>query len=273
MIKRLLLLFFMLPLPALAWEQKPLLPPSFCSAQIPYGMPQLAKPNTTIECHTAYILQHDNDAKLPSWVAYTLTPQHAIGCVRRSNAFEADNALPKGQRSEPSDYVGSGYDKGHLANNEDMSWDQQVEFESFLMSNMSAQTPATNRGIWKILETDVRAWVFDNNTPFTIYAGNIYSADGKTIGNNKVVVPDFLYKIIINNKTNEVQAYIFPNIATNQGTDITPFLTNVDIIEQKTGIHFPLPQGIDKTVKASSSWPVDLKTESGAKKSACGISK
>ena len=263
----------LLPMPAFAWDQKPLLPPSVCSIQIPYGMPQLTNPNTTIECHSAYILQHDNTAKIPTWVAYTLTPQHAIGCIPRSNGFEVDSALPKGQRSDPKDYTGSGYDKGHLANNDDMSWDQQVEFESFLMSNMSPQTPALNRGIWKILESDVRAWAFDNNTSYTIYAGNIYSAISKTIGENKVVVPDSLYKIIINNKTEEILAFIFPNKTTDQGHDLTPFLTTVNTIEQATGIQFPLPDNANKNIKASAIWPVNLKLESGAKKNACSIAK
>ena len=164
----------------LAWEQKPLLPVETCEEQLPYGIPQLTKLNTTIECHTAYILQHDNIAKIPNWVAYTLTPEHAIGCVARSNQFAADDALPKDQRSEPKDYSNSGFDKGHLANNADMSWDKQVEFESFLMSNMSPQFPNLNRSTWKELESAVRAWVFDNNVSYTIYAGNIYSASSKT---------------------------------------------------------------------------------------------
>jgi len=236
------------------------------------GMPSLGKPSTVIECHTAYILQHDNVAKIPDWVAYTLTPPHAIGCVARSNAFAADAILPKGQRSEVKDYSGSGYDQGHLANDADMSWDQQVELESFLMSNMSPQTPATNRGIWKVLETYVRAWAYGNNTTYTIYAGNIYGANSKTIGDDKVVVPDYLYKIVINDQTGDVQAYSFPNIASNQGSDIKPFLTTVAAIEQSTGISFPLPKGANKNAKASAPWPVDLKKTADAKKAACGSS-
>ena len=262
----------LIPIAAIAWDQKPNQPLQSCAAQIPFGMPQLKKQNTTIECHTAYILQHDNVAKIPDWVAYTLTPEHAIGCVPRSNAFAADNILPKGERSEVKDYAGSGYDQGHLANDADMSWDKQVELESFLMSNMSPQTPAVNRGIWKVLETYVRAWAYDNNITYTIYAGNIYSDKSKTIGDDNVVVPDYLYKIVINDQTGEVQAYVFPNIQKNQGNDLTPFLTTVATIEQNTGIVFPLPKGADKNAKASAPWDVNLKKTSEAKKAACGSS-
>ena len=264
--------FFLLPFTVLAWDQKPNMPIQACAAQMPWGVPQLNKPNTLIECHTAYAVQHDEVAKIPDWVAYTLTPPHAIGCVPRSNAFAADNILPKGQRSEVKDYAGSGYDQGHLANDADMSWDQQVELESFLMSNMSPQTPATNRGIWKVLETYVRAWAYGNNTAYTVYAGNIYGANSKTIGDDHVVVPDYLYKIVINDTTNEVQAYAFPNSTANQGNDISKFLTSVAVIEQNTGISFPVPQGTDKSAKAAAPWPVDLKKTADAKKAACGNS-
>ena len=47
----------------------------------------------------------------------------------------------------------TGYDKGHAAPDGDLSWSQQVEYESFLMTNMYPQHGSLNRGIWKLLET------------------------------------------------------------------------------------------------------------------------
>jgi hypothetical protein len=80
---------------ALAWEQKPNKPIAACAEQLPYGVPASNRPNTMLRCNTAYALLHDNTAKIPIWVAYTLTPSHAIGCVARTNAFVADAAIPK----------------------------------------------------------------------------------------------------------------------------------------------------------------------------------
>ena len=68
---------------ALAWDQKPNKPIAACAEQLPYGVPASNRPNTLLKCNTAYALQHDNAAKIPAWVAYTLTPAHAIGCVAR----------------------------------------------------------------------------------------------------------------------------------------------------------------------------------------------
>ena len=252
---------------AYAWDQKPNQPITACAAQVPYGAPVLNKANTVVKCNTAYALQHDNAAKIPAWVAYTLTPAHAIGCVARTNAFVADAALGASS-AKPSDYAGSGYDQGHLAPDGDMSWDTQVEFESFLMSNMSPQLPNLNRGIWKALESDVRAWAYGNNQAYTIYAGNIYTVGkSKTIGGG-VVVPDYLYKIVINNATKQVLAFTFPQVAS-QPIDLPAHLVSIASIETATGISFPVPAGVDKTKPAAAVWPVDLKKTADAKKAQC----
>ena len=253
---------------AYAWEQKPNKPIAECAAQLPFGVPTTAVPNTTVLCHTAYATLHDNNAKIPIWVAYTLTPKNAIGCVARTNAFVATAAIPKGQRAELGDYAKSGYDQGHLAPDGDMSWDQQVEYESFLLSNMSPQLPNLNRGIWKSLESNVRAWTYGNNQNYTIYAGNIYTKNSKTIGENKVVVPDYLYKIIINNATKEVLAFRFEHLE-RQEINLVKNLTSVADLEGLTGIKFPCPPGHDKTKAAVAIWPVDLKKTADAKKAQC----
>ena len=114
---------------------------------------------TYIICRGGYILEHNNQAKIPGWVAWTLTPDHVISCLPRDDAFAIDQSLGANS-AKPSDYAGSGYDQGHLANDADMSWDDQVEHESFYMSNMSPQLPSVNRGTWKNLESAARAWVY-----------------------------------------------------------------------------------------------------------------
>jgi endonuclease G len=250
-----------------AWDQKPNKPIAECAAQLPFGVPSTNKPGTTVLCHTAYAVLHDDTAKIPVWVAYTLTPKNAIGCVERTNAFVANNILGA-KSAKPSDYAGTGYDQGHLAPDGDMSWDQQVEYESFLMSNMSPQLPNLNRGIWKSLESNVRAWAYGNNTSYTVYAGNIYTVGkSKTIGTG-VVVPDFLYKIVINNSTKEVLAFTFAQL-DKQEIDLPKNLVSVAKIEQLTGITFAVPPGHDKTKAATAVWPVDLKKTADAKKAQC----
>lgn len=54
------------------------------------------------------------------------------------------------------DYVGSGYDKGHLANAEDFAYSYEAERRTFNYVNAIPQNPTLNRGPWKSLETRVR---------------------------------------------------------------------------------------------------------------------
>lgn len=247
-----LLAFLSLVLPAYGWDQRANLPMGECADELPWGVPTSPKVNVVNECHEGYALQHDNEARIATWVAYTVTPEEALGCLPRTNAFVADAAIPKGQRAEPSDYAKSGYDQGHLAPDGDMSWNQQVEYESFLLSNMSPQVPNVNRGAWKYIETTVRAWTWERKHTFAVYAGNIYAVGtSKTIGANKVVVPDRLYKVAVDTVTSEVFAFILPNTGKWEATDPKQFAVSVAEIEAQTGLSLPLPAGADKhTVRA-----------------------
>ena len=262
------LLLLLRPDTAQAWDQKPNLPITECTDDLPYGIPQALKENSVLRCTGGYALLHDNDARIAAWAGWTIAPEEALGCVPRDDGFTADLALPKGARAEPDDYAKSGYDKGHIVPNADLSWSKQTMLESFLMSNMSPQLPNLNRGAWKYLETNERAWAWVRKHNITVYAGNIYKMGGKTIGTNKVVVPDALFKILIDGVTGEVMAFIFPNVA-KQEIDLRARLVSVSQIEAQTGITFPLPTSFDKNA-VGPIWP-DPGDTTSAKKATCSV--
>ena len=250
-----------------AADQRPSLPPAQCAQHVPYGAPEVTRPDAALICRQGYELYHDNVAKIPVWVAWNITPEHVNGCVVRSNAFATDQSLPKGKGSTPADYVGSGYDQGHLANDVHQSWDDTVERESFIMSNMSPQLPGLNRGIWKLLETATGSWAFSRQHTLIVYAGNIYSPDDKKIGPGKVTVPHQLWKIVIDKNTNEVLAFLFQQ-TESQGNSLAQVQVTVDDIEKASGIVFHLPPGASKTAK-TPIWPMDFKKLAQGKKAAC----
>lgn len=250
---------------AYAAEQLPPKPIETCKVQIPYGMPLTNEISDIIICRTGYILAHDIDARIPDWVAWTLTPERVMGCIPRNDAFAADQSIPKGQRAELSDYDRSGYDQGHLVNNADLSWDAQAQKESFLLSNMSPQLASINRGVWKNLEQAERAWVYSSQHSFTIYAGNIYSKDSKTIGSNKVVVPDFLYKILVDNATKMSYSFLIPH-KNGIDSDFTKHQTTIFDIETVSGISFPVS---DDKMKVNTLPAIDLRSYADKKKQIC----
>ena len=251
-----------------AWDQRAPLPPQACQPHSPYGFAQTARPSTPI-CREAYLVAYDAPVKIPAYVAYTLLPKNALGCFPRTNAFVADASLG-GTGARPDDYAGTGYDKGHAAPDGDLSWTAQVEFESFLMTNMYPQHGSLNRGIWKLLETSVRGWAVQLNQPFTIYVGAFYGAGDPSIGNG-VIVPHGFYKIVINNATHEVAGWAFPHTKpyVNLGNDLTKFRAPLAQIQQQAGVQYKFPANA-RELPPGAEWPVNFGALTNAKRARCG---
>ena len=266
-----LLLSLVLALTALtshAWQQRPNFAQAQCMVHAPYGFPQAG--NVQALCQQAYLVGYDAAAKLPKFVTYELLPNNALGCVARTNAFAANQFVPNG--AVPGDYAGTGYDKGHMAPDGDLSWDPQVEYESFLMTNMSPQAGSLNRGIWKLLETSVRGWAVKRGQSYWVVAGGIYGPGDKTIGKG-VVVPHAFYKIVIDQATGQVAGWWFPHVAPypNLGNDLTKFRLPIAQIEQQAGVKFAMPANAQE-LQPGKEWPVDFGALTNAKRAKCGKS-
>jgi len=251
-----------------AWNQRVPNPIRTCQVYAQYGFPESIKSIQFI-CRQAYLVGYDAAAKIPEFVMYKLTPLNSLGCVARSNAFAADQSILNG--ATPADYAGTNYDKGHMAPDGDMSWDTQVQNESFLMTNMSPQAASFNRGIWKLLETSVRGWVIQHNQSYTIISGGLYNQSDKTIGKG-VVVPHGFYKIVINNQTNEVAGWKFPHVAPypNLGNDLTKFRVSVAQIMQTAGVKYTFPTTMIE-LAPGKEWTVDFAKLIQSKHAKCGV--
>ncbi|MDP2940521.1 MAG: DNA/RNA non-specific endonuclease [Candidatus Omnitrophota bacterium] len=216
----------------------------------------------TILYRKGYVLDHDNNKKVASWVSYHLTDKYLVQNVKRTDNFRPDPDLPRGQRSELADYDHSGYDRGHLAPAEGMRRDKQTESETFLLSNMAPQVGVGfNRGIWKELEAKVRRWTKQRKNIYVI-TGPIYNGKNyETIGPNKVAVPTSFYKIIISctpkGDNLDAIAFILPNKKSPSNT-FGNYITTIDEVEKETGLDFlrDLNDQIENTLEAekSSMW-------------------
>jgi endonuclease G, mitochondrial len=250
-----------------AQSQDEPLPLKACEAHVPFGQPTSAKQDTTLICREGYFLEHDNKAKIPIWISYVLTPDKAVGCEKRLKAFKADRSLPDGKRSDVKDYAKSGYDMGHIANSADMSWNFDVARQSFILSNMTPQTPGFNRGIWKKLEDQTRAWAVSRSHNILIYAGPIYDIkQDKTIGNNMVTVPDGFYKVLVDLDTKEVLSFHFKH-ESGFGS-LNQYVTSLAQVQKESKLVFPMP----KQVKFSDTiWESSTHNVSKAKSEVCAI--
>jgi endonuclease G len=135
----------------------------------------------------------------------------------------------------------------------DMSWSVQAMEESFLYSNMSPQVKGFNRGIWKKLEERVRQWAVENKDIY-IVTGPVLSGGLQTIGPDKVSVPRYYYKVILDYTLPGLKGigFILPNASSTR--PLQSFVVTIDSVEKVTGIHFfpalPLQQekALEKTV-------------------------
>lgn len=265
-ISTVLVALFIFTCPVFAKQAAPL-PIVRCQHEAPYGFPYGHKTDTTVICRLGYVLEHDNKAKIPVWVSYTLKPEEAVGCLERDSAFAADQSLVPGKRSEEKDYAKSGYDTGHMANDGDFRWNAEASRESFILSNMAPQLPGFNRGIWKKLEDSTRGWAISRHHELLIYVGPIYNRDQDTvIGLNRVTVPHAFFKIIVDTVTGETMAFIMKHEPSQKA--LSTFITSVPEIQRQTGVEFPMPK---RTVVSGTTWPLPVKNATITKRGVCSL--
>ncbi|MBC7861887.1 MAG: DNA/RNA non-specific endonuclease [Bacteroidia bacterium] len=227
------------------------------------------KPGQKIISHNAYSFVYNETHEQSEWVAYELTKEETVKAYERSNKFLPDPAVETNTASN-SDYLKSGYDKGHLAPAADMASSEITMTESFYFSNMSPQDPAFNRAIWKKLEELVRKWAVENNSVY-IVTGPVLSNDLKTIGAEKISVPDYFYKIILDYTEPGIKAiaFIFPNQPSH--FPLKNFAVTIDSAEKFTGIDFfsALPDEQEKLIESNLclscwSWENGISFSAGA---------
>ena len=208
--------------------------------------------------HNGYTVSYNKDLKIPNWVSYELTRQETKGKEKRSDNFIAD-PLVKGTIATNADYARSGYDKGHMAPAADMKWSPEVMKESFYFSNMCPQHPQLNRRGWKNLEEKIRDWAIADSA-IIIICGPIINQSSRTIGKNKVAVPERFFKVVLSPFVKPVRGigFLFNN---RQAVEpLSTYAVTIDSIEKLTNMDFfsPLPDEIENEVEANADyyqWP------------------
>ncbi len=230
------------------------------------GNPSNASENTSnadnyLMVNTAYALSYNNSRGAANWVAWRIA-ESDFGGAERQNNFRPDPNLPKNfTRITPTDYTGSGFDKGHLCPSADRSSSPEVNSQTFFMTNMIPQTPDLNRNVWNDFETYSRGLVKKGNVDLYVIAG-CYGEKGKL--KKKITVPTNCWKLVVAvpqgadpsaiDENTHVIAVDMPNAPNIGKTDWRKFRTTVRAIEQKTGYNFlsNLPQNLQDRLENSA---------------------
>lgn len=198
-----------------------------------------------------YTVSYNKDTRLPNWVAWHLTADRLVGSAKRpQKAFHEDMDVAE-PRATDWDYYNSRYDRGHMCPAGDNKWSKVAMLESFLFTNICPQNGNLNRGDWNELENMCRKWAKEYGDIYVVCGPILYSGKHKTIGKNKVVVPEAFFKVVLcTANTPKAIGFIYKNAAGNRPKG--DYVNTVDEVERITGIDFfpALPDKMENKIEA-----------------------
>ena len=201
---------------------------------------------------TAYTVSYNPQRRVPNWVAWRLSAWQADGQVPRpQNAFREDSTVAT-PRATLADYRGSGWDRGHMCPAGDCKWNAKAMYESFLLTNMCPQAPKLNSGDWNEIEALCRSWASKYGTIYVVTGPIFTSKRPKTIGPNKVAVPDAFFKAVVRlGKRAAGIAFVCKN---NEKNNLKPadYVVTIDKVERLTGydLFASLSDNIETSIEA-----------------------
>lgn len=218
-----------------------------------FGLP--SKDNLRI--FNDFILSYDRRLRAPNWVIEHLTPEklkQRDKADRDKSKFQEDFSIHEYFRARPGDFSNTGYDRGHMAAAGNHKLSQENLDQTFILSNITPQLPALNRGPWERLEAYVR-WRANRSKNLYVVSGPLYlpmkARDGnlyvtyRVLGNNHVSVPTHFFKVfLVESKDNKlsVEAFLMPNDdSMDKDVKLDDYrvpLERLDVIERSSGIVF-----------------------------------
>ena len=175
----------------------------------------------------------------PVWCAY-----HVKRAATHENAkrpgFTKDKSLANSPA--PADYTKSGYDRGHMVPNYAIvtRYGEAAQKMTFLMSNVTPQSPALNRGVWREVEHRIAdLWTARYGEIWVVVGCISPDANRETLSGTGIDVPTDYYQIVIAQEGMDVRA-LAVCFRQDVGWDAWPtrYLTTIRELEERTGLNF-----------------------------------
>jgi endonuclease G len=208
----LVLAVFLCASPAVVASQQDCSEPFF-GGQAPVLLNAKLREKTRELCFSQFTALHSGITRGPLWSAEDLLRANltiAVSLPRpSSNTFHVEDSLPANERSTLDDYRRSGFDRGHMTPNSDMSTPQAQE-ESFTLANIVPQHPCNNEVLWEGVESAVRAVALGEGEVFVVTGAAFIGAELDSL-QGRVMVPTHIFKAVYIPSRDEAGAYWAPN--------------------------------------------------------------
>ncbi len=205
-----------------------------CAQHFPGYAPTVAWPGRQRAlCFDSFAVLHSGESKTPVYSVERLTRAsvEAARGLQRTDRFYPEARLPAADRAQLADYVGSGYDRGHMAPAGDMP-DAASKAQSFSLANMVPQAPELNQRAWNQIEQATRKYAARASGDVYVFTGPSFDQRPSTIGAGGVWVPSHTWKVVYSRGERRAWAYWMTNTAGRH--DLKPI--DYAEFERRTGL-------------------------------------
>ncbi len=187
-----------------------------------------------------YSVGFDEALPSPRWSSYRVFPYKDVH-LERPSTFRSDARTAA--RVTTSEYVRSGYDRGHLAPNYAISvcYGEEAQKETFLLSNIVPQLHALNAGLWKDMEQRIMKRYVARYGTVWVQVGPVFAKPPlKQVG--RIPVPSSFWMVI--SEYDEARhgiraiAYLVPHEEKWRDAELTRYVVSIRRVEELTGLDF-----------------------------------
>jgi DNA/RNA endonuclease G (NUC1) len=217
-----------------------------------YGLPS----EENVKEYENFLSSRNYQKKIPNWVFQSLKKEdfeeHENQSDRKYSQFNNHTPeVPEIFRASNSDYLKSGYSRGHMVPASDMKYKSQNAMnETFLLnSNIVPQEYNNNANFWYRIEVFVRKNLVNSFKTVNVISGpafipNIIEDEKhfmkyQILGKNQVAVPNYLFKSILV-ETNDgkylLSNFLIPNEPIPKDKTLLDFEESKENLEKSTGL-------------------------------------
>ena len=222
----------------------------FAGGQAPVLLNAKLAPRTTMLCNEAFAVLASGVTRGPLWSAEYLTAQGVADAevAARTGRFHEEERLPPEDRALLSDYVRSGYDRGHMAPSGDMP-NPDAQQQSFSLANMVPQIATLNRNAWAGIESAVRRLAHQRGALFVV-TGPAFQGEQLQALQGRVLIPTATWKAVYDPSLPGAAAYWCTNVVRPRCVTLS-----IAALTRETGID-PFPAASWLTRQVAMTLPV-----------------